>query len=289
MPRIVSDIDGTVLQDGQPVQAVIDYIKGNFDGAVFLTARPESDRGRTEADLGRVGIAYERLVMAPDDLALSVSEFKAGEVKAMLEGDVIVDEFIDDNADNRSAVESLGVKVTDPVQIGEIGQESSSASSLAFSAPLIFRNMEPNLANLLQTPEQIASDLASKASALSAESAAKDAELTAVRQSLAEATIAHEAALASLTAELTAAKAQLADALSKAASLEEAKVDASDEAAKLAAQMGIAPLAATPAAEPEAIKPENILAKYEALSGDERQAFYRANKRAIFAARNKAE
>jgi hypothetical protein len=289
MPRVVSDIDGTVLEDGQPVQAVVDYIKANSEEVVFLTARPESERGRTEADLGRVGIEYERLIMAPDDLSMPVAEFKAEEVKKMLEDDMRVDEFIDDNADNRRAVEALGVKVTDPKQIGEPGDDSASAWAGAFSAPLIFRNMEPNLANLQQTPEQLAADLASKAAALSAESAAKDAELTAVRQSLADATAAHEAALAAVTAELETVKAQLADALSKAASLEEAKVDAADEAAKLASQMGIAPLAATPAAEPEAIKPENILAKYEALSGDERQAFYRANKRAIFAARNKAD
>lgn len=292
MPRIVSDIDGTVLEDGQPVQAVIDYIKANSEEVVFLTARPESDRGRTEADLGRVGIGYERLIMAPDDLSMPVAEFKAEEVKKMLEDEMRVDEFIDDNEENRRAVEALGVKVTDPEDIEYDEQdddESESAKSGAFSAPLIFRNMEPNLANLLQTPEQLAADLASKASALSAESAAKDAELAAVRKSLSDATAAHEAALASLTAELTAAKAALAEALGKASALEEAKVDAADEAAKLAAQMGIAPLAATPAAEPEAIKPENILAKYESLSGDERQAFYRANKRAIFAARNKAE
>lgn len=292
MPRIVSDIDGTVLEDGQPVQAVIDYIKANSEEVVFLTARPESDRGRTEADLGRVGIEYERLIMAPDDLSMPVAEFKAEEVKKMLEDEMRVDEFIDDNEENRRAVEALGVKVTDPEDIEYDEQdddESESAKSGAFSAPLIFRNMEPNLANLLQTPEQLAADLASKASALSAESAAKDAELAAVRKSLSDATAAHEAALASLTAELTAAKAALAEALGKASALEEAKVDAADEAAKLAAQMGIAPLAATPAAEPEAIKPENILAKYESLSGDERQAFYRANKRAIFAARNKAE
>mgnify|MGYP002737738764 CR=1 FL=1 len=293
MLRIVSDIDGTVLDDGQPDQAVIDYIKSNSEEVVFLTARPESDRGRTEADLERVGISYERLIMAPDDLSVTVPEFKADKVKKMLEDGMRVDEFIDDNGDNRRAVEALGVKVTDPDDIGgdddSDGERDDDMKALAFSAPTINRNMDANLANLASTPEQLAAELGSKVASLTELASSKEAELVAAQAALADAKVEHEKALAAKDAELAAAQAALADALAKVTAADEAKVTAADEAAKIASKMGIAPLPATASGEPEAVKPENILEQYAALFGDERLAFFRANKRAIHAARNKAQ
>lgn len=286
MPRIVTDIDGTILsEEGKPVQAVIDYIKKNSEEVVVLTARWESKREQTVADLEQTGLAYERLIMMPDDYAGTASEFKADQVKAMLEDDMRVDEFIDNDDDNRAAVAALGVKVTDPDDLMPDDSEDDSDGS-AFSARAKGKNMEPNLS---LTPEQLVAALNEKAAALSAESESKSAALAALEQSAAAKEADLSAQLANALTAVQSLKYELTAANAKLLALEEAKVSASDEAAKIAAKMGVAPLAATPAGEPEAIKPESILAKYEALSGDERQAFFRANKRAIFAARNKAD
>jgi hypothetical protein len=290
MPRIVTDIDGTILSDeGKPVQSVIEYIKANSEEVVVLTARWESRREQTVADLEQTGLAYERLVMMPDDHEGTAAEFKAEQVKALIEEGLEVDEFIDDNADNRAAVAAIGVRVTDPDDLaGEDDSDDSEPDSdgSAFSASLKDKNMEPNLS---LTPEQLVASLTERAAALSAESETKAAALAALEQSAAAKEADLSAQLANALAAVQSLKDELTAANAKVLALEEAKVNASDEAAKIAAKMGVAPLAATPAGEPESIKPESILAKYEALSGDERQAFFRANKRAIFAARMKAE
>ena len=283
MPRIVTDIDGTILSEsGEPVRAVLDHIAANSEEVVVLTARWESKREQTVADLSAAGLSYERLVMMPDDYEGTAAEFKAEQVKALIEEGLEVDEFIDDNADNRAAVAALGVKVTDPAEL-TAGTDSDGS---AFSASLKDKNMEPNLS---LTPEQLVASLTEKAAALSAESEAKAAALAALEQSAAAKEAELSAQLADALTAVQSLKDELTAANAKVLALEEAKVNASDEAAKIAAKMGVAPLAATPAGEPESIKPESILAKYEALSGDERQAFFRANKRAIFAARMKAE
>ena len=290
MPRIVTDIDGTILsEEGQPIQAVIDYIKDNSEEIVVLTARYESKREQTIADLKQTGLDYEALVMMPDDYSGSATELKADQVKSLIEADMPVDEFIDNDEDNRQAVAALGVKVTDPDDLsGNSDSDDSEPDSdgYAFSVRAKGRNMEPNLS---LTPEQLVASLTDKATILSIESATKDAALASLEQSAAAEKADLSNQLANALAAVQSLKDELTAANAKVLALEESSVTASDEAAKIAAKMGVSPLAATPAGEPEAIKPESILAKYEALDGAERQAFFRANKRAIFAARNKAE
>ena len=56
MPRIFTDIDDTILKDGQPVERVIDFIDETAEEVVILTNRPESDREKTVADLAATGL-----------------------------------------------------------------------------------------------------------------------------------------------------------------------------------------------------------------------------------------
>ena len=62
MPEIIiTDIDGTILDAGPPVQRVIDYIKAEELPVVILTARAESERDSTIEDLKATGLDYIRL------------------------------------------------------------------------------------------------------------------------------------------------------------------------------------------------------------------------------------
>ena len=113
--------------------------------------------------------------------------------------------------------------------------------------------------------EKLVAEKAEAASAVSADIAAKDAKL-------AELTVAVDG--------LTAEKAEL---VAKIAALEAGKVTASHEAAKIAASVGVAPVESAPEAantEPKL----SVVEQYLALSGAERNAFYKANKGAIIAA-----
>jgi hypothetical protein len=93
MPRFFTDIDDTILNDGQPVQRVIDYIDENGEEVVVLTNRPEADRDKTVAELDGIGFEYDALIM--NDSNAEAPAFKAGVIQAELDAGRPVDLFID--------------------------------------------------------------------------------------------------------------------------------------------------------------------------------------------------
>lgn len=116
MPEIlVSDIDGTVLDNNQPIQEVIDYIKEEGYPVYFLTNRPESDRQKTIEDLKATGLTYRRLIMNSGNDSAPV--YKKAEMQKLLDEGFDPQEFIDDSKENRDAVGSLGVETIDPADI----------------------------------------------------------------------------------------------------------------------------------------------------------------------------
>ena len=114
---------------------------------------------------------------------------------------------------------------------------------------------------------------------------AKDAEITEARASI-EKVAAENMELTTKVAELTTAlNGVLADKtalLEKVAALESSAVSASEEAAKIAASVGVAPVESAPAGD-ETPK-LSVLEQYLALSGVERANFFAANKAAIYSA-----
>lgn len=300
MPRIVSDIDGTVLEQGEPLQPVIDWIKANSEEVVFLTNRPESERERTVADLERVGIAYEELIM--NDGAEEAPVFKAKVVAEMLRKGDRVDYFIDDSEANRDAVEALGVDVVDPEDIeGVDGSKDDSAepedagmAEAKFSgSPIVDSTMD---LSHLATPE-------AKLKAAIEASAAAVAERDTLRSDMEALTAKNLELVASVDSKVAALQGQL-DAVSaeKAAALEQiaeltAKLSELEASAKSVAKAAAEKVAAIGLKEPLAVTNApaagkdvgSILEQYAALAGAERLAFFEANKRAIFAARLAAD
>lgn len=293
MPRIVCDIDGTVLEQGQPVGPVIEWVKANSEEVIFLTNRPESERDRTVSDLERTGISYERLVM--NDGEEEAPAFKARKVAEWLADGLRIDYFIDDSEANRDAVEALGVDVVDPADIVESEADKDGSADAYFSgAPISATpsDMTPEL----QTPEAKL-----KAAIVAAEAAvaerdtlrkdfealtAKNLELTAnVDGKVAELVSKVEAAEASVAA-LSSEKAEL---IAKVEALEAASKSAAALAAEKVAAIGLKEPLPVTAATPAGKDAASILEQYAALTDrDERLAFYEANKRAIHAAQLKA-
>ena len=84
MPKItITDIDGTIIERGQPVENVLDYIDELNLDVIVLTNRPESDRDRTVQDLADADLEYTRLIM--NGGSMPAPEFKKGEVKKLLD------------------------------------------------------------------------------------------------------------------------------------------------------------------------------------------------------------
>jgi len=223
MPRIVSDIDGTVLEQGEPLRPVIDWILANSEEVVFLTNRPEAERERTVADLERVGISYKELIL--NDTGEEAPVFKAKVIAEMLRKGEKVDYFIDDSEANRDAVEALGVDVVDPEDIegmdgskdDESEPEDAGMAEATFSRPPI-GDSTMDLSHLATPEAKLKAALESSASAV-AERDTLRADIEALTAKNLELSGSAEAKVAEVQGKLDAAVAEKAAALEQIAAL----------------------------------------------------------------------
>ncbi|CAB4154920.1 hypothetical protein UFOVP958_32 [uncultured Caudovirales phage] len=287
MPRIITDIDGTLIdKDGQTIQKVVDYIKAEAEEVVVLTNRPESDRAKTVADIKATGLEYAQLIMNKD--GTPAPEFKAATVKAMLDAGVEVDEFIDNDQANRDAVEALGVEVCDPAEIVagmEDTEEDPMEEAIAFDRTAKIKNAMSKL-----TPEAEVTELRTVALALTAERddlratvekltvGAAD-ELAAAKADIS----AKDSRIAELTAELDQFKAVADAANAKVEAVEKTAVSAAKQAADIVASTGIDPVAVNPTAPTVSKEAVDHVATFLALpvGTKERTDYWKANQHQI--------
>jgi ribonucleotide monophosphatase NagD (HAD superfamily) len=285
MPRIFTDIDDTILKDGQPVERVIDYIDENGEEVVILTNRPEADREKTVADLEAIGFEYDALIM--NDSGAEAPAFKAGVIKAELDAGRPVDLFIDNRSDTRDAVAALGVEVVDPDAIPEMVEEDDVEEVPVPEAP------EAKVANSRRFKTMtIEEQLVSAAASLTGLTAERDdlratvekltvgatAELDALKVEAAT----RETSIASLSEALKVSEAALADSLAKVAELEAVKASASKEAAKIVASFGTEPVELPKGDSPKKMSSDEVKTAYMALpAGQARIAFFNAHKAEI--------
>jgi len=108
------------------------------------------------------------------------------------------------------------------------------------------------------------------------------AEKTTAADTVAADILAKDGKISELTVAVDGLTAERAELIAKIAALEAGKVTASSEAAKIAASVGVAPVESAP--ESTTAPKLSVVEQYLALSGNERTAFFNANKAAIFAA-----
>lgn len=287
MPRIVTDIDGTLIdKDGQTMTPVVDYIKAEAEEVVVLTNRPESARAKTVVDLKATGLEYAQLIMNKD--GTPAPEFKAATVKAMLDAGVEVDEFIDNDQANRDAVEALGVDVCDPAEIVagmEDTEEAPMEEAAAFDQSAKIKNAMSKL-----TPEAELTDLRTVALALTAERddlrATVEKLTVGAADELASAKAdisAKDSRIAELTAELDQFKAVADAANAKVEAVEKTAVSAAKQAADIVASTGIDPVAVNPTAPIVSKEAVDHVATFLALpvGTKERTDYWKANQHQI--------
>lgn len=274
MPKItITDIDGTIIERGQPVENVLDYIDELDLDVIVLTNRPESDREKTIKDLVDADLYYKRLIM--NGGSLPAPEFKKGEVKKLLDEGFDPEVFIDNDKANRDAVASLGVKVLDPADIpqsAEMPEQSPEDNSEAVAKLTKFMTIEEQLIKAV------------------AELTSASAERDELRASL-ESAVAKEASdfkttleqNASLVIERDALAKEKAELIAQIAELQTKNVSASVEAAKIASSVGINPVELSPADKSdEPVKAVNHLEVFLAMDmGAERSAYFAKHKNEI--------
>ena len=285
MPRIFTDIDDTIIKDGQPVEKVINYIDEAAEEVVVLTNRPESDREKTVADLAAIGFEYDELVM--NDGTEEAPVFKARIIKERLDKGERVDLFIDNRADTRDAVAALGVEVMAPEDVPEVIEEEEVEDEVEEEvAP------EAKVANSRKIKMTIEEQLVKAAASLAGLTAERDdlratvEKLTVGASTEAEAlkveAAAKDAKLAELTAALEVSAKEASELKAKVAELESGKASASKEAAKIVASFGTEPVELPKGDSPVKMSAADIKAAYLALpSGPARIAFFNAHKAAL--------
>jgi ribonucleotide monophosphatase NagD (HAD superfamily) len=278
MPRIFTDIDDTILKDGQPVEKVVRFIDETAEEVVVLTNRPESDREKTVADLDGMGFEYDALIM--NDSGEEAPAFKSKVIKAELDAGRRVDLFIDNRPDTREAVAALGVEVMAPEDVPEVVEEEEEVAPSA------------KVANFRRTSMTIEEQLVQAAASLAGLTAERDdlratvEKLTVGATSEAEAlkveAAAKDAKLAELTAALEASAKEASELKAKVAELEAGKATASKEAAKIVASFGTEPVELPKGDSPAKMSNADIKAAYLALPpGPARIAFFNAHKAAL--------
>ena len=289
MPRIFTDIDDTILKDGQPVEKVVRFIDETAEEVVVLTNRPESDREKTVADLEAIGFEYNGLIM--NDSGEEAPAFKSKVIKAELDAGRPVDLFIDNRSDTREAVAALGVEVMAPEDVPEVVDEEEEVEDeveeeVAPSAKAVA------VANFRRVNMTIEEQLVQAAASLAGLTAERDdlratvEKLTVGASSEAEALKVEAASkdvkLAELTAALEASAKEASELKAKVDELEAGKATASKEAAKIVASFGTEPVELPKGDSPAKMSNADIKAAYLALpAGQARIAFFNAHKAAL--------
>jgi len=285
MPRIFTDIDDTILKDGQPVEKVIDYIDATAEEIVVITNRPESEREKTVEDLKATGLEYQDLIM--NDGTEEAPAFKARVIKERLDKGEKVDLLIDNRADTREAVAALGVDVMDPAEVPEVVEEEEVKDEVEEAV-----QPEAKVANSRRFKMTIEEQLVQAASALSGLTAERD-DLRATVEKLTVGAAAEleqlkveasvkDASIASLTEVVKTVEAEAAALKAKVAELEAVQVSASKEAAKIVASFGTEPVELPKGDSPAKMSNADIKAAYLALpAGQARIAFFNAHKAAL--------
>jgi ribonucleotide monophosphatase NagD (HAD superfamily) len=287
MPRIFTDIDDTILKDGKPVQKVIDYIDEVAEEVVVLTNRPETDRKKTVADLDAIGFEYDELIM--NDSGAEAPAFKAGIIKAELDAKRPVDLFIDNRADTRKAVAALGVEVMDPANVPDVVEEDDVEDVPVNEVPAA------KVSNSRKLKMTIEEQLLEASAALSGLTAERD-DLRATVEKLTVGAAAEleslkveasvkDASIASLTEVVKTIEAEAAALKAAAVEAEAIKVSASKEAAKIAASVGVTPVA-LPQGDGAPAEAVNHYVAFMALpvGSKERNAYFEAHRSAIIKA-----
>jgi HK97 family phage prohead protease len=125
-PIKISDIDGTLIQDGERVEAVWSYLEG-VDAPLFIvTGRYETEREATVTQLEDLGITYEVLLMNPGEMTSLESKQMAAEA-LLEEWNVLV--AVENDAATREMYNSLGVEAVNPAELVSDGKMEAMSTN----------------------------------------------------------------------------------------------------------------------------------------------------------------
>ncbi len=118
MEIVVSDIDGTLADNGRPRPAMVAHLQAKAaDGyaIIIVTGRLENQREATERLLADAGVPYVELIMSPGGDPVA---FKTG-VAADLMAQFQIDEWWENDPETVAALTAMGIEVGNPDEYRE--------------------------------------------------------------------------------------------------------------------------------------------------------------------------
>lgn len=126
---VIIDIDETILRlNGEPIEDVIDYVNNLVGSKFIITARLESRKDETLADLKKLDMPYTRVFFKEDSNEAS-TDYKKRIAEQLLKV-YYVYEAIDNDPDIRQVYRGLKIKTTNPATIDQQRELRASPSEL---------------------------------------------------------------------------------------------------------------------------------------------------------------
>jgi HK97 family phage prohead protease len=111
----ITDIDDTLIVEGKIHQDYYAWLDHQPVDLYIVTGRPTSDRESTIAELNRLGVQYQQLIMNPGE---DSNTFKGETAASLIEDGYSIQFAVDNNPDARAAYEAAGVaNVYDPAKM----------------------------------------------------------------------------------------------------------------------------------------------------------------------------
>lgn len=116
---LICDIDDTLIHNGRLIEDTLNWVNSQDIGIVLVTGRLITQKAQTVAQLSKLGIDYDELMMNDLGSPAASNEFKKLSAEKLLQAyDVQV--AIDNDAGAREAYASLGIPVVDPAHLPPI-------------------------------------------------------------------------------------------------------------------------------------------------------------------------
>ena len=148
----ISDIDDTLIVDGKIHQDYYAWLDHQPVDLYLVTGRPTSDRESTIAELNRLGVEYQQLIMNPGG---DSNEFKGETAASLIEDGYNIMFAVDNNPEARAAYADAGVSnVYDPTKMPAMAATSQRDVAPAESydeeapEPIAVEGVEPTKADL---------------------------------------------------------------------------------------------------------------------------------------------
>ena len=153
----ITDIDDTLIVEGKIHQDYYAWLDHQPVDLYIVTGRPTSDRESTIAELNRLGVQYQQLIMNPGE---DSNTFKGDTAASLIEDGYNIQFAVDNNPDARAAYEAAGVaNVYDPAKMPAMAATATRDGYDTMPEPIAVEAVEETTDDLAEELSELLGNL----------------------------------------------------------------------------------------------------------------------------------